>query len=461
MTIHESRLARHKKNWLNEHRVIGQIIASLIGISLALWLILPYVFGDSGEQVAAAKKSVAALFYDKNEDFLNEKITKEQLNSAERQVNALKGIARNNLEKRLASAHQKFQAIEQLNDIYDSEQPLIVGNEVAEVTLLKEGVTKEQIRKALSAQPNSTDSFGKTVATLYTKANDILDNIDKANELINALPTTIKTGESLSELVEQLKEVDEVMAPIKEQPQFKAGLAKFQKTTKALSEAILGESEERPMNEEVAERLFECQALAQHLSGTAVDRRPMIALTFDDGPNDTYTPQVLDILAKHKVKGTFFVMGAYVDDHPEMAKRIVSEGHQIANHTYTHPDLAALSDEKVLQEIEWTQESIRDVTGVTPDLYRLPFGSGGARVVKLLKPMTSIIWNVDSEDWMSKNKQAIMNQVLSTLQRQSILLMHDTHQATPDALDELIPILKEKGYRFVMPEDIPFDYHYY
>lgn len=461
MTIHESRMARHKANWFQEHRVVGQIIASLIGIGLALWLILPHVFGDSGEQVAIAKKSVAGLFYDKSEIFLNEKISKEQLDSVEQQVKNLKGMARNNLEKRLASARQKLQTIEQLGEVYDSKQPMIVGNVVTEATLLKADVTKEQVTKALATQAKRTDPFGKTVTALYTKAKDILDDVEKANELVDALPTTIEAGESLSELVEQLKETDEVIQSVKEQPQFKTGLEKFQKTTKALSEAILGESEERPMNEEVAERLFECQALAQHLSGTAIDNRPLIALTFDDGPNETYTPQVLDILAKHNVKGTFFVMGAYVDEHPEMAKRIVSEGHQIANHTYTHPDLAALSDEKVLQEIEWTQESIRDVTGVTPDLYRLPFGSGGARVVKLLKPLTSIIWNVDSEDWMSKNKQTIMNQVLSTLQPQSILLMHDTHQATPDALDELIPILKEKGYRFVMPEDIPFDYHYY
>ena len=161
------------------------------------------------------------------------------------------------------------------------------------------------------------------------------------------------------------------------------------------------------------------------------------------------------------MKGTFFVIGASVDTYPELAKQIVDEGHQIANHTYSHPDLAKLSDSEVLREIQQTQDAIFNATGATPELYRLPYGSGGARVVRLLKPLTSIIWNVDSEDWQSKDKELIVEQVLMHLQPQSLLLMHDTHHATAPALDELIPLLKERGYRFVFPQEVDFDYHYY
>lgn len=461
MTTYKSRMDKHKNSWSEEHRMIGKIAALLVGILLALWLILPYIFGDSGEQVAAAKKDVAALFYDSSEVFLNANITQQQVTDAQKQVNQLHGTAKGKLVQRVESAQRKLKAIEDLGKVYDSEQPMIVGNVVSDKQVLQPDVTKETIQQALRHYQSQADAFDTTVSTLYTKANEILDNVDKANQMVDALPTTIAEGESLSDIAQQIKAADEVIESVKDQPQFKAGLEKYEARAKALSEAILGESAENPMSEDVANQLFESDTLAQYLAGTELDTRPLIALTFDDGPNETYTPQVLDILAKYNIKATFFVMGAYVDDHPEMAKRIVDEGHQIGNHTYTHPDLATLPDDKVIQEIEWTQESIRDVTGVTPDLYRLPFGSGGERVVKLLKPLTSIIWNVDSEDWKSHDKQAILDRVLSTLQPQSILLMHDTHQAAPDALDALIPILQEKGYQFVMPEDIPFDYHYY
>lgn len=209
------------------------------------------------------------------------------------------------------------------------------------------------------------------------------------------------------------------------------------------------------------DEVYWTDTLVDYFEGPAVGEERLIALTFDDGPNDEFTPQLLDILAKHEVKATFFVMGAYVDEFPDVARRIVAEGHTIANHTYNHPDLSTVSDDEVLKQFIWTQESIEDVTGVWPDLYRLPFGAGGERVVDLMGNMTSILWNIDSMDWYYQDTTLTYNHIMANLQPSSLLLMHDTHQATPDVIDLLIPVLKERGYHFVSPTEVGFDLRYY
>src|SRR5699024_6621170 len=97
------------------------------------------------------------------------------------------------------------------------------------------------------------------------------------------------------------------------------------------------------------DEVYWTDTLVEYFEGRDVGEERLIALTFDDGPNDEFTPQLLDILAKHEVKATFFVMGAYVDEFPDVARRIVAEGHTIANHTYNHPDLSTVSDDEVLK----------------------------------------------------------------------------------------------------------------
>ena len=186
-----------------------------------------------------------------------------------------------------------------------------------------------------------------------------------------------------------------------------------------------------------------------------------MALTFDDGPNPDTTPQLLEVLAKYNVKGTFFVLGAEVEIYPELTKQIVEEGHIIANHSYNHPNFDEVSEEEVLAEIEMTQEAIFEATDFLPTLYRMPYGAGGARVVNLLPEMTSIIWNIDSEDWASQDAYVIYEEVMENLLQHSLLLMHDRHQATVDALDLLIPALQEQDYQFVTPLEIGMeDFHY-
>ena len=144
-----------------------------------------------------------------------------------------------------------------------------------------------------------------------------------------------------------------------------------------------------------------------------------------------------------------------------MARRIVEEGHIIANHSYSHPDFSQISDEEVIQEIEWTQESIVDATGVAPTLYRMPFGAGGPRVVRLLSDMTSIIWNVDSLDWELQDAELIYQNVMANLSNDMLVLMHDTAQYTVDAVARFVPELIEQGYEFVTPMELDFQHRFF
>lgn len=457
-----SKQSKPKRTRKGGYRFYLGALASILLLATAVFFIWPYIFGSSQAQVQKANSQVQSLYYDATQVYLSDNISAETLKGVEKTVNSIKGPAKEPLVQKLNRAKQKYALLEDLQTIYANDGFVLVGNTVSDDLILKPDVTKETIASLMEkADSVTSDEFSYKVKELYTKSQEILDSIATLSQEVGKLPQSMDEDESLLSAIASFKQLESKALLAKHQPQFAQGESTLQEYAKRIAKAITARHSEGILDENLRDKALASQYVAQALEGTALDNRPLVALTFDDGPNLEITPQVLDILKKHDVKGTFFVMGAYVDDHPDMARRIVAEGHQIANHTYTHPDLAQETDERVLQEITWTQESIRDETGVTPTIYRLPFGSGGERVVNLLKPLTSIIWNVDSEDWKSQDAPTIVEQVLSTLQHQTILLMHDTHQASADALDQLIPILKEKGYQFVMPQDIDYEFHYY
>jgi peptidoglycan-N-acetylglucosamine deacetylase len=134
------------------------------------------------------------------------------------------------------------------------------------------------------------------------------------------------------------------------------------------------------------------------LHGNPANNR--VALTFDDGPDIRFTPQVLDILAKHDVKATFFLIGARAGAHREITKRIHDEGHAIGNHTYWHPNLPNESLERLRWELTETEKVIEDIIGFKPRLFRSPYGALNEEIVKTLSEMdhTVIGWDVDSVD---------------------------------------------------------------
>ncbi|MBF0786801.1 MULTISPECIES: polysaccharide deacetylase family protein [unclassified Streptococcus] len=178
-----------------------------------------------------------------------------------------------------------------------------------------------------------------------------------------------------------------------------------------------------------------------------------IALTFDDGPNATTTPQVLDILKRYNVKATFFILGQNVPGNEELLKRIVAEGHEVANHTWDHANLVTLSDDQVRQEIKKTQEVIKNVTGQAPTMMRPPYGSVNQSVISIMQ-MPVIYWSVDSKDWQSRNPVAILNEIKTCIYPGSIILMHDIHQSTVNSLTSVLDELSSQGYQSVTVSEL-------
>jgi polysaccharide deacetylase family sporulation protein PdaB len=187
----------------------------------------------------------------------------------------------------------------------------------------------------------------------------------------------------------------------------------------------------------------------------------VIALTFDDGPNPTYTPKILDLLKKYKAKATFFVIGEHVVKYPQIARREVLEGHDIGNHTFTHKYLKKPTMMQVQNEITATQNAIYSVTGVMPVLFRPPGGFLNQTVINVSKQAGYKIimwsWDEDSRDWSKPGINKIVSRVLNNAHNGDIILFHDHtggHSQTIGALKQVIPELIKKGYRFVTVSDL-------
>jgi len=178
---------------------------------------------------------------------------------------------------------------------------------------------------------------------------------------------------------------------------------------------------------------------------------PAVALTFDDGPHPEYTPKILDILKAYGVRATFFVLGQRVKQYPQIAQRIVSEGHQIANHSYNHPSFTKLRQEKLDRQVVDTSAIIKAYTGVVPTAIRPPYGALNDKVlVSLLEKhrLNVILWNVDPQDWRKPGSEVIAQRVLETTKPGSVILLHDIHKQTVDSLPTILTGLLSQRYVF-------------
>lgn len=186
------------------------------------------------------------------------------------------------------------------------------------------------------------------------------------------------------------------------------------------------------------------------------DRRE-VALTFDDAPDDVFTPMVLDVLKREGVKATFFCVGNRIEKHPDVMRRIVAEGHVVGNHSYSHANLPKLSDEKFREEIRKTDELIRKFTGYTPSFVRAPYGNITEEQIKWLASQKRKIvgWNVDSLDWKSLSRDEVATNILAHVKPGAIILQHSAGgvgedlTGTVEALPEVIRKLRADGVEFV------------
>lgn len=193
------------------------------------------------------------------------------------------------------------------------------------------------------------------------------------------------------------------------------------------------------------------------------DDEKIIALTFDDGPDKDFTPQVLDILKNNNVKATFFVVGEKVEYNPEIIKRQYEEGHEIGNHTFTHINVSKNGYDKIYKEINNTQQVIKKVIGKEPKLFRPPYRAISKDMCNIVKEndMNIVLWsNLDARDWSNPGVHNIINTITSKVQNGTIILLHDYNNIrnkksqTIQALEVVIPKLKEMGYKFVTVSEL-------
>lgn len=183
--------------------------------------------------------------------------------------------------------------------------------------------------------------------------------------------------------------------------------------------------------------------------------RPMVALTFDDGPS-AYTERILDLLEQHNGRATFFVVGSRVRYYRNTIARASDLGNEIANHSWSHPNLTLLSESAVRREIQSTSDAIESVIGFSPPLMRPPYGHSNSRVQSIAGEMgySIIKWDLDTLDWQHRNPDRTYNVIMTGVRDGSIILLHDLHGPTATAMERVIPALTNRGYQLVTVSEL-------
>ena len=179
---------------------------------------------------------------------------------------------------------------------------------------------------------------------------------------------------------------------------------------------------------------------------------PYVALTFDDGPHASNTPRLLDILRNRNVKATFYVIGKNVDLYPGIVRRTVAEGHEIGNHTYNHPKLSSMGMGAVNSELKRTENAVVRACGIAPKTMRPPYGAllqNQRQCIYDSFGYPTIMWSVDPLDWRRPGVSVVTSRILSGTTQGGIILLHDLHSSSVDAVPGVIDGLLRKGYRFV------------
>lgn len=185
----------------------------------------------------------------------------------------------------------------------------------------------------------------------------------------------------------------------------------------------------------------------------------LLALTYDDGPNDPYTWRMMEVLERQGVKATFFLLGRFVQQKPEIARALIAAGHAIGSHTWDHPNLIFASAAKLRSQLEQTRRAILDATGVEPTIFRPPFGGrrpGSLRVARELG-LQPVMWNVSCYDWNAKSTGEIVTRAERQICGGNVILLHDgeyhrigvDRSRSVEATDRILSRYKAEGYEFV------------
>ena len=182
-----------------------------------------------------------------------------------------------------------------------------------------------------------------------------------------------------------------------------------------------------------------------------------LAMTFDDGPHPQHTPRLLDVLKQRGIKATFFLVGQNAAQYPEILKRMAAEGHELANHSYTHPILNPLGEGGIREQLDKTHQAVLSATGITMKLLRPPYGA----LTETMRRWTyqsfgyrTILWDVDPLDWKVRDAGRVQSEILGHARSGSIVLAHDIHKSTVDAMPDTLDALAAKGFKFVTVSEL-------
>lgn len=194
----------------------------------------------------------------------------------------------------------------------------------------------------------------------------------------------------------------------------------------------------------------------ESISDVAKKEEKRIAITFDDGPDGTYTPQLLDGLKERGVKASFFVIGKEAEEHPELILRMYKEGHLIGNHTYHHVELTRVDMETEKEEIKKTNEVIEGITGEKVTYIRPPYGELREETLKDVE-LIPVKWDIDPLDWCTKSTGEIVKKVVTRAEENGIILLHDCYGTSVEAGLQIIDALQKEGYQFVTVDELIMD----
>lgn len=183
----------------------------------------------------------------------------------------------------------------------------------------------------------------------------------------------------------------------------------------------------------------------------------VVAMTFDDGPHPRNTPRLLDMLRERNIKATFYLIGNRVVTWPEIAKRIADEGHEVGNHSWSHPFLSKLGNTQVLREIDKTTMAIWNATGRPPVTFRPPYGAFTRQQRSWLhqgRKLPTVLWSVDPADWRRPGSSVVARRILKQSHKGAIILSHDIHRGTIDAMPTTLDGLSKRGMTFVTVSQI-------
>ena len=186
-------------------------------------------------------------------------------------------------------------------------------------------------------------------------------------------------------------------------------------------------------------------------------KKQRIALTFDDGPNTEFTPKFLDLLKKHQAKATFFCIGKHIEQHPELAKRIINEGHLIGNHSYAHTNnYGFLNTKQVIEDISKTQQLIKTNLNISNKLFRPPFGVTNPNIAKAVKSLDlqTIGWSIRTLDTKVKSSQEVIDKITPKIKKGDIILLHDSSELSFLILEQLLQFLEEHKYKSVTIDEL-------